>query len=139
MTVVEKFVGTWTFVESDNFDGYLKQVGVGLILRNIAKNVKPKLIFSVDGNKWKIVSESYFKTHVWEFELGKEFNDTTPYGREVKSKFYLEGDKLIQLENPIKEGDKSSRFERYIDEQGQLIIICDCEGVIAKRVYKKAE
>lgn len=41
----------------------------------------------------------------------------------LQSKFFLQGDVLIQLENPIKTGDKSTRFERYIDEQGQLIIV----------------
>ncbi|VDM06979.1 unnamed protein product [Wuchereria bancrofti] len=123
MTVAEKFVGTWTFAESENFDAYLKQIGVGLIMRGIAKNLKPTLTFSVNGNKWKIVSESRFKKHVWEFELGEEFDETTPDGRQVKSKFFLEGDVLVQLENAIKASGKSTRFERYIDEQGQLVIV----------------
>ncbi|EJW89080.1 lipocalin/cytosolic fatty-acid binding protein family protein [Wuchereria bancrofti] len=139
MTVAEKFVGTWTFAESENFDAYLKQIGVGLIMRGIAKNLKPTLTFSVNGNKWKIVSESRFKKHVWEFELGEEFDETTPDGRQVKSKFFLEGDVLVQLENAIKASGKSTRFERYIDEQGQLVIVCDSEGVVAKRIYKRAE
>uniref|UniRef100_A0A0R3S0L3 FABP domain-containing protein n=1 Tax=Elaeophora elaphi TaxID=1147741 RepID=A0A0R3S0L3_9BILA len=124
MDVANKFIGTWTFVQSENFDAYLKQIGVGLIMRSIAKNLKPTLIFSVDGNKWKIVSDSNFKKHVWEFELGEEFTETTPDGRQVKViVFFLEGEVLVQLETPIKAGDKSSRFERYIDEQGQLIIV----------------
>ncbi|CAG9534411.1 unnamed protein product [Cercopithifilaria johnstoni] len=139
MAVAEKFIGTWTFVESENFDAYMKQIGVGLIMRTVAKNLKPTLTFSVDGKKWKIVSESTFKTHVWEFELGEEFDETTADGRQVKSKFFLEGDVLVQLETATKTGDKSSRFERYIDEQGRLIIVCNCEGVVAKRIYKKAE
>ncbi|EFO26414.1 lipocalin/cytosolic fatty-acid binding protein family protein [Loa loa] len=139
MAVAEKFVGIWTFVESENFDAYLKQIGVGLIMRSIARNLKPTLTFSVDGNKWKIVSESSFRKHVWEFELGEEFVETTPDGRQVKSKFFLEGDILVQLENAIKADGKSTRFERYIDKQGQLIIVCDCEGVVAKRIYKSAE
>ncbi|KAL3984917.1 Lipocalin / cytosolic fatty-acid binding family protein [Acanthocheilonema viteae] len=139
MSVAEKFVGTWTLVESNNFDAYLKHIGVGVIMRNLAKSLKPALTFTVDGNKWKIVSQSSFKKHVWEFELGEEFTETTPDGRQVKSKFFLEGDVLVQLETAIKTGDKSSRFERYIDEQGQLIIVCDSEGVVAKRIYKRAE
>ncbi|VIO98392.1 Uncharacterized protein BM_BM6503 [Brugia malayi] len=139
MTVAEKFAGTWTFADSENFDAYLKQIGVGLIMRGIAKNLKPTLTFSMNGNKWKIVSESRFKKHVWEFELDEEFDETTPDGRQVKSKFFLEGDVLVQLENAIKASDKSTRFERYIDEQGQLVIVCDSEGVVAKRIYKRAE
>uniref|UniRef100_A0A915PRB9 Cytosolic fatty-acid binding proteins domain-containing protein n=1 Tax=Setaria digitata TaxID=48799 RepID=A0A915PRB9_9BILA len=139
MSVANQFVGTWIFVDSENFDAYLKHIRVGLIMRSIAKTLKPTLTFSVDGNKWKIVSESTFKKYVWEFELDKEFTETTPDGRQVKSKFFLEGEVLVQLENAIKPEDKSTRFERYIDEQDQLIIICNSEGVVAKRIYKRAE
>ncbi|VDN28104.1 unnamed protein product [Gongylonema pulchrum] len=103
MAIAEKFAGTWTFVNSENFDAYLKEVGVGLLTRKMAVAMKPTLIFSVDGDKWKIVSESTFKT---------------------LSTFTLEGDKLIQIEKAIKSEDKDSRFERYIDENGQLIIVC---------------
>lgn len=53
-------------------------------MRSIAKNLKPTLTFSVDGNKWKIISESSFRKHVWEFELGDEITETTPDGRQVK-------------------------------------------------------
>ncbi|VDK84515.1 unnamed protein product [Litomosoides sigmodontis] len=139
MAVAEKFVGTWTFVEAENFDAYLKQIRVGMIMRTIAKNLKPTIIISSDGNKWKIVSESNFRRHIWEFVLGEEIAETTPDGRQVKSKFFLEGDVLVQLESATKAGDKSTRFERYIDEQGRLIIVCDCEGVVAKRIYKREE
>lgn len=53
-------------------------------MRSIARNLKPSLIFSVDGSKWKIVSDSTFKSHCWEFELDKEFDETTADGRQVK-------------------------------------------------------
>lgn len=41
----------------------------------------------------------------------------------LQSIFTLEGDKLIQVEKAIKPEDKDSRFERYVDENGQLIIV----------------
>ncbi|VDM96640.1 unnamed protein product [Thelazia callipaeda] len=135
----ENFVGSWNLVDSENFDAYLKQIGVGMITRGIARNVKPTLTFTVEGNKWKIVSESTFRKHVWEFELGKEFNETTADGRQVKSIFFFEDDVLVQIEEPVQPEYKKSRFERYIDEQGRLIIKCESEGVVAKRIYKKAE
>ncbi|VDD92708.1 unnamed protein product [Enterobius vermicularis] len=137
--MVEKIVGKWTFVESENFDAYMKQVGVGLVTRKMANTLKPTLTFSRDGDKWKMVSVSTFKTHVTEFTIGEEFDETTGDGRVLKSVFTIEGDKLIQIEKPIKKEDKESRFERYVDENGHLIIICESGGVRCRRVYKKAE
>uniref|UniRef100_A0A0N5AEH2 FABP domain-containing protein n=1 Tax=Syphacia muris TaxID=451379 RepID=A0A0N5AEH2_9BILA len=136
--MVEKLVGKWTFVESENFDAYMKEVGVSLVTRKIADKLKPSLTFSCDGKKWKIVSESTFKTVVTEFTLDEEFDETTGDGRTLKSKFTVEGDKLIQIEKPIKKDDKESRFERYVDENGHLIIICESGSVRCKRVYKRA-
>ncbi|KHN75186.1 Fatty acid-binding -like protein 5 [Toxocara canis] len=135
----DKFVGKWTFVDSENFDAYMKQCGVGLITRKMAVTLKPTLTITCEGGKWKIVSESTFKTIILEFELGKEFEETTGDGRKLMSLMTMEGDKLIQVQKAIKPGDKDSRFERYIDENGHLIIICECEGVVSKRTYKKAE
>uniref|UniRef100_A0A9J2Q872 Lipocalin/cytosolic fatty-acid binding domain-containing protein n=1 Tax=Ascaris lumbricoides TaxID=6252 RepID=A0A9J2Q872_ASCLU len=119
----EKLIGKWTFLDSENFDAYMKQCGVGLITRKMAVTLKPSLTISCENGKWKIVSESTFKTIVVEFELDKEFEETTGDGRKLMSKFTIEGDKLIQEQKAIKPGDKDSRFERYIDENGHLIIV----------------
>ncbi|VDK21204.1 unnamed protein product [Anisakis simplex] len=119
----EKFVGKWTFVSSENFDEYMKQCGVGLITRKMAVTLKPTLTISVENGKWKIVSESTFKTIVVEFELGKEFEETTGDGRKLMSVFTMEGDKLIQEQKKIKPDDKDSHFERFIDDNGHLVIV----------------
>lgn len=57
--------------------------GVGLITRKMACAQKPTLIITRDENKIKIVTESTFKTIVLEFELGKEFDETTGDGRKM--------------------------------------------------------
>lgn len=40
--MAEKFVGKWKLVESDNFDEYMKQVGVSFITRKAASALKRK-------------------------------------------------------------------------------------------------
>ncbi|KAI1720716.1 lipocalin / cytosolic fatty-acid binding protein family domain-containing protein [Ditylenchus destructor] len=135
--MAEQFVGKWNLVESENFDAYMKQVGVGLVTRKIAANLKPVLDFTVDGDHWKMVSTSTFKTVVTEFDLGKEFDETTADGRVLKSVFTWDGSKLVQTQTKIDPKDKDSRFERYIQD-GKLIITMESEGVTAKRVYEKA-
>ena len=42
--MAEQFVGKWKLVESNNFDEYMKQVGVGFVTRKAAAAIK-RLLF----------------------------------------------------------------------------------------------
>lgn len=67
----------------------MKKVGIGLITRKMANSLKPVLTIEVSGEHWKITSASTFKTTVLEFDLNKEFDETTPDGRTMKvSQFF---------------------------------------------------
>ncbi|KAK0411445.1 hypothetical protein QR680_005655 [Steinernema hermaphroditum] len=137
---MEALVGKWNFVSTDNFEAYLKHVGVGMMTRKIAANLKPVLDFKVDeGDKWTMTSTSTFKVIVTEFVLGQEFEETTADGRQMKTTFTFEDGKLVQSQKKIKDGDKDSRIERYVDADGNLVIVMESEGVVAKRVYEKAK
>jgi len=135
--MAEKFVGKWNLVESENFDAYMKQVGVGWATRTMAAKLKPVLEVTVNGNHVKMTSTSTFKTVVTEFDLGVEFDEETADGRKMKSTFTLEGDKLVQVQNPVSAGDKASHFVRYV-EGDNLIMEMESEGVKAKRIYTRA-
>uniref|UniRef100_A0A1I7YPJ2 FABP domain-containing protein n=1 Tax=Steinernema glaseri TaxID=37863 RepID=A0A1I7YPJ2_9BILA len=89
------FVGKWNFVSSENFEQYLKHVGVGLMTRKVESTLKPVLSFKVDGDKWTITSTSTFKVIVAEFVLGQEFDEITSDGRQMKPVlgFKVDGDK----------------------------------------------
>jgi fatty acid-binding protein 3 len=62
----------------------MKEIGVGLAIRTLAKGLKPRLIISENGGKWTVRSESSMKTTSYDFIPGEEFNETTPDGRDVK-------------------------------------------------------
>ncbi|KAI6207321.1 Fatty acid-binding protein-like protein 6 [Aphelenchoides fujianensis] len=121
---------------SEGFDEYMKEIGIGLITRKMANNLKPQLDIQVTGDHWKITSASTFKTTVLEFDLNKPFDETTPDGRVLKSTFKFENGKLIQEQKKIKDGDKDSTFERYL-EGGKLYVTCESNGVKATRVYER--
>lgn len=55
----------------------------------------------------------------------------------MKSVFTLDGSKLLQAENPVKQGDKASTFERFIDD-GMLIVTCQSGAAKCRRAYSKA-
>ncbi|KAE9549891.1 hypothetical protein FO519_006896 [Halicephalobus sp. NKZ332] len=135
--MADQFVGKWNFVDSDNFEPYLKEVGVGLMTRKMAATLKPQIVFEADGNKWKMTSVSTFKTIVVEFELDKEFEETTGDGRKCLSTFSLRDGKLVQEQKAATAGEKSSHFERWI-EGDKLIITGESGGVKFRRTYERA-
>ncbi|GMT11236.1 hypothetical protein PFISCL1PPCAC_2533 [Pristionchus fissidentatus] len=132
---MEQFVGKWNNTTSDNFDAYLKEVGVGMMTRTVASKLKPTLTFELNGDEMTMTSISTFKTHVTKFKLGVEFEDKTIDGRDVTAKFELEGGKLVHTEKG-KNGGKDSRIERTI-EGNKLTIVAECNGVKSVRVYEK--
>lgn len=41
------YCGTWKFVSCDNFDNYLKELGINVVLRKLAAIASPNVIISV--------------------------------------------------------------------------------------------
>ncbi len=67
----------------------MKEIGVGMAARMMAKGMKPRLVISENGGKWTLRSESSLKTMSLEFTPDVEFDDTTADGREVKVCLYI--------------------------------------------------
>ncbi|KAM6170961.1 fatty acid-binding protein, adipocyte isoform 3-T3 [Erethizon dorsatum] len=78
------FVGTWKLVSSENFDDYMKEVGVGFATRKVAGMAKPNMIISINGDVLTIRSESTFKNTEICFKLGQEFDEITADDRKAK-------------------------------------------------------
>ncbi|CAI2354817.1 unnamed protein product [Caenorhabditis sp. 36 PRJEB53466] len=135
MPIQTDIVGKWSFVSSENFDEYLKEVGVGWAVRTIATKTKPTLEFTINGDEWTMNSVSTFKNYTIKWKLGTQFDEKTADGRDVANVFSVENDRLIQVETG-KNGGKDSRIERYI-ENGKLVIVCQCNSVKCTRVYSR--
>uniref|UniRef100_A0A3Q3JL26 Cellular retinoic acid-binding protein 1 n=1 Tax=Monopterus albus TaxID=43700 RepID=A0A3Q3JL26_MONAL len=117
--MVEQFVGTWTLIASENFDDYMKALGVGLATRQMGNIVKPKLVISMDDGVISLRSESMFKTTEIKFKLNDEFDETTADGRQTKTIVTFENGKLVQKQSW---DGKTTMLEREIQE-GKLIAV----------------
>ncbi|UJR30143.1 hypothetical protein I4U23_017683 [Adineta vaga] len=137
MASVEGLKGRWDYVDGENFDNYMKEIGVGMATRMLAKGLKPSIVISENGGKWTVQSESTLKNVSYEFTPSVEFNETTPDGREVKSTINFEGDKWVHTS--VDKSGKKSVVTRYIDDKGQQMIDMECGSVKARRWYKRAE
>ncbi|XP_018582765.1 fatty acid binding protein 4a [Scleropages formosus] len=132
--MVDKFVGTWKMISSDNFDDYMKALGVGFATRQMGNMAKPSLSFSVDDQGLICMrSQSTFKTTEVKFKLGEEFEEVTADDRKTKTTFTLDNGKLIQKQ--CWDG-KETTLEREISD-GKLVAKCSIGKVTAVRTYMK--
>ncbi|XP_072164345.1 fatty acid-binding protein, liver-like [Diadema setosum] len=118
------FVGKFKLEKSDNFDEFMKALGVGYVLRKVGNSVYPELTISNENDHVKLTSVSTFKTTTLEFDLNKEFQTTTVDGRKVRSTVTLEDKKLVQKEYPLEGNDDSKNcvYIRELDANNDLKI-----------------
>ncbi|XP_053289359.1 fatty acid binding protein 4b [Pleuronectes platessa] len=131
--MVDQFVGTWTLSTSENFDDYMKAIGVGFATRQMGNMVKPNLVISVEAGVVSMKSESTFKNTEIKFKLDEEFDETTADGRQTKTTFSFDNGKLVQKQTW---DGKTTTLEREIQD-GKLAAKCIMEDVVALRTYEK--
>ncbi|XP_026561672.1 myelin P2 protein-like [Pseudonaja textilis] len=128
-----KFVGSWKLISSENFDDYMKELGVGLATRKLGNLARPKTIISMKGDEVTIRTESTFKNTQVTFKLGQEFQETTADGRKTKTVVTLEKGALVQVQ---KWNGKESTIRRKLID-GRMVVECIMKGALCTRVYEK--
>nr|QRE01785.1 fatty acid-binding protein 3 [Siniperca chuatsi] len=132
--MVEKFVGTWKMISSENFDDYMKAIGVGFATRQVGNRTKPNLVVTVDEQGIVCLkSQSTFKTTEIKFKLNEPFEETTADDRKTTTVVTLENGKLVQKQSW---DGKETNIEREIAD-GKLIAKCIMGDVVAVRMYVK--
>ncbi|KAM4550151.1 fatty acid-binding protein, heart [Fundulus diaphanus] len=133
--MVDAFVGTWNLKESENFDDYMKELGVGFATRKVGNLTKPTTIISVDGDMVTVKTQSTIKNTELSFKLGEEFDETTADDRKVKSLVTIKDGKLVHVQ---KWDDKETTLVREVVEN-KLTLTLTIGNVISKRHYEKAQ
>ncbi|XP_005301572.1 fatty acid-binding protein, adipocyte-like [Trachemys scripta elegans] len=128
------FVGTWKLISSENFEDYMRELGVGFATRKMAGVAKPNVIISTNGDVITIKTESTFKNTEISFKLGEEFEETTADDRKVKSIITLDNGSLIQVQKW--DGKETTLIRKLVD--GKLVVECTMNNVTCTRVYETA-
>ncbi|CAL8363872.1 fatty acid-binding protein, heart [Gadus morhua] len=131
--MVEQFVGSWKMVSSENFDDFLKAMGVGFAIRQIASRTKPSLIVTLDQGIICLKMLSSFKTTEVKFKLNQAFDETTADGRNTTNIVTLENGKLVQIQSW---DGKETTIEREIVD-GKLVTKCKIGNVVAVRTFQR--
>ncbi|XP_020042468.1 fatty acid-binding protein, brain [Castor canadensis] len=132
--MVEAFCATWKLTDSQNFDDYMKALGVGFATRQVGNVTKPTVIISQEGEKVVVKTQCTFKNTEISFRLGEEFDETSIDDRNCKSVISLDGDKLIHVQ---KWDGKETNLVREIKD-GKMIVTLTFDDVVAVRCYEKA-
>ncbi|XP_044027635.1 fatty acid-binding protein, heart [Siniperca chuatsi] len=133
--MAEAFVGTWNLKESDKFDEYMKELGVGFATRKVGVMTKPTTIISVDGDMVTLKTQSTFKNTELTFKLGEEFDETTADDRKVKSFVSIDNGKMVHVQ---KWDDKETTLVREVKDK-VLTLTLTMGDVVCTRSYEKAE
>ncbi|XP_001367150.1 fatty acid-binding protein 9 [Monodelphis domestica] len=130
--MLDPFLGTWKLVSSENFDNYLKELGMSFAARNVGGLAKPTVTISAKGEMFTIKTNMVRTTEI-SFKLGEEFDETTADNREVKSIITLENGTLVHVQ---KWQGKETTIKRKIVD-GKMMVVCSMNNVVSTRIYEK--
>ncbi|CAL7936700.1 unnamed protein product [Xylocopa violacea] len=116
---------------SENFDDFMKALGVGLLTRKMGSSVSPVVELTENNGVYTLKTTSPFKNSEIKFKLGEEFEEETPDGRKVKTVCTLDGNKLMQ----IQKGDKQTTIEREFTPT-EMKAIMKVDDIVCTRIYK---
>ncbi|XP_045770511.1 sodium/calcium exchanger regulatory protein 1 [Maniola jurtina] len=128
------FIGKkYKMISSENFDEFMKAIGVGLITRKTANAVTPTVELKQDGDSYVLVTSSTFKTTEVKFKPGEEFDEERADGAKVKTVCTLDGNTLKQTQKAA-----DGMVVTYVREFGpeEMKATMTANDVTCTRVYK---
>ncbi|XP_059109927.1 fatty acid-binding protein 12 isoform X1 [Peromyscus eremicus] len=131
--MVDQLQGTWKSVSCENFENYLKELGVGRVNRKLGCLAKPTVTISADGDVITIKTKSIFKNNEISFKLGEEFEEITPSGRKNKNIVILDNDSLVQVQDW--DGKEAMIRRRLVD--GKMVVESALNNVTCTRTYER--
>jgi fatty acid-binding protein 3 len=127
--------GKYQLTSSENFEEYMKAVGVGMVMRKLAATAKPVTEITQNNDEWNIKTTTTFKTTEIKFKLGEPFDEETADGRKCNSTIVLNDNTLVHTQ---KCGDKEYKILREFKDN-EMKMLLEAEGVTSTRTYTKVE
>ncbi|KAL5017368.1 hypothetical protein ScPMuIL_006957 [Solemya velum] len=131
-----KFCGVWKLDRSENFDGYLKEVGVNFMLRKMAGVAGETVTITVEGDQVRILTKGPRETDI-KFRPGQAFESRDTHDNPLEVTTTLEDGVLYTDAKAMNSKGKDHRITRDI-VNGELVQTIKVNDVICKRIYKKS-
>lgn len=136
INTIEQFIGSFQCVSKDNnFDAYLKQAGVGVVMCKLMASALPLRSISTLDDGYLLHWQSTFKTVDIRFHLDTEFEETTFDGRKVMTVFSLNNCQLVQTQTGIN-GGANCRIN-YELTGDTLTLTHTCQGILSVETCRR--
>ena len=135
------FLGKFERYSTDKYEEYLDALDVNIVKRKAMTASNPTIENKKSGDNWTVIMSTALKNWEATFQLGKEFNEMTPDGREVTSCFNLEGnDKFVINQRARKQGEKNTKIIRQYTGD-EVIETNTIEGMdlVCKNRFKRVQ
>ena len=128
--------GRYLMESSENFDDFMKALGVGMIKRKLANSVIPINEIEIsDEEVYTIRTITTVRTSEISFKLNEPFTEDTIDGRKTQTTPTREGN-LLKLEQKGNKGEKDSVMTRQCD--GDIITMkLIVDNIVCTRIYKR--
>ncbi|XP_067887785.1 fatty acid-binding protein, liver-like [Heterodontus francisci] len=133
--MVEAFIGKWKLVKTENFDEYMKALGVNAALRKLGNRTKTITNISIDNDIITLETTSMVKSTKIHFKVGKEFDETTADDRKTKTTVTYENGQLVQAQRW--NGRETTLVRELKDDK--LILTCTIGDVVCIRTYQRVK
>ncbi|KAM9320544.1 fatty acid-binding protein, liver-like [Gastrophryne carolinensis] len=107
------FSGTWNVYSQENYENFLRAVGLPDDIIKVAKDINPVIEIQQNGNDFVVTSKTPKQSQTNSFTVGKESEITSVGGKKIKVVVNLEGGKLIC---------KSDKFVHIQEIQGDEMV-----------------
>ncbi|XP_004842058.1 fatty acid-binding protein 12 [Heterocephalus glaber] len=131
--MVDQLQGTWKSISCENFEKYMKELGIRRASRKLGCLAKPTVTISTDGDMITVKTKSIFKNNEISFKLGEEFEEATPGGHKTKSTITLDNDSLVQVQDW--DGKEATIQRKLVD--GKMVVESSVNNVICTQTCER--
>ena len=131
-------VGRYRLLKTENFDEFMKKLGVGLVKRKLANSVSPQNVILVnDDGSYTVRTESTVRTTELNFSLGVPFKEETLDGRITLTTATRIGNVLsLDQQGDSAKNELSSKQIRDFNGDKMLMSLI-VEDIVCLRHYEK--
>lgn len=133
MSLVE---GKFQLKESENFEDFMKALGVSYLVRKLGNKSSPVVTVSKAGDEYTMKQESLVKTTEFKFKMDETFDEMTADGRKVVSTMSETVPNTIMHQMLGTNGGKDSVCIReFLPER--MKVVCTVDDILTTRWYDR--
>lgn len=133
---MSQFEGKFQLKESNNFEDFMKALGVSYVVRKLGNKSSPVVTISNAGDDWTFKQESLVKTTEFTCKLDQQFDETTADGRKVLSTMKVTAPNVMMHEMLGTAGGKDSVcYREFLGDK--MTATCQVDDIITTRTYER--